>query len=51
VKRKRHGPDEIIRKLRDAETLAWAWKEDYNRHRPHSALGYPAFVAEATSAE
>jgi putative transposase len=25
--------------LADARTLIAAWKEDYNRHRPHSALG------------
>jgi len=37
--------------VREAQALASAWKEDYNWRRPHSALGYPAFVAEATSAE
>jgi transposase InsO family protein len=39
--------------VREAEALARAWKEDYNRHRPHSALGYrpPAeFAATAWAA-
>jgi transposase InsO family protein len=35
--------------VREARALARAWKEDYNRHRPHSALGYrtPAEYAAA----
>jgi hypothetical protein len=35
--------------VREARALARAWKEDYNRHRPHSALGYrtPAQYAAA----
>jgi transposase InsO family protein len=37
--------------LREAQALASAWKEDYNHHRPHSALGYrtPAEFAAATA--
>jgi len=26
--------------VQEARALAQAWKDDYNRHRPHSALGY-----------
>jgi len=35
--------------VREAKALAQAWKEDYNRSRPHSALGYrtPAEYAAA----
>lgn len=39
--------------VREAGALARAWKDDYNRHRPHSALGYltPAeFAATAWAA-
>ena len=34
--------------LRDAQRIVEAWRQDYNQHRPHSALGYatPAEVAE-----
>jgi transposase InsO family protein len=46
-----NGYAEEFGSVQEAGALARAWKEDYNRHRPHSALGYPAFVAEATSAE
>jgi putative transposase len=37
--------------VREARALAQAWKEDYNLHRPHSALGYrtPAEYAAATA--
>lgn len=37
--------------VREAKALARAWKEDYNWHRPHSALGYrtPAEYAAATA--
>jgi putative transposase len=37
--------------LREAHALASAWKEDYNHHRPHSALGYrtPGEFAAATA--
>jgi transposase InsO family protein len=37
--------------VREAQALASAWKEDYNRRRPHSALGYrtPAEYAAATA--
>ena len=36
---------------RGFEPLARAWNDDYNRHRPHSALGYraPAEFAAATA--
>lgn len=39
--------------LADAQHLVEAWRQDYNRHRPHSALGYqtPAeFAQRAASA-
>jgi len=37
--------------VQEARALARAWKEDYNRSRPHSALGYrtPAEFAAATA--
>ena len=38
--------------VREAKALATAWKEHYNRHRPHGSLGYrtPAEFADACSA-
>jgi transposase InsO family protein len=38
--------------VKEAQALARAWKEDYNRRRPHSALGYraPAEFAAAWAA-
>jgi putative transposase len=37
--------------LRDARQIVEAWRQDYNRERPHSALGYqtPAAFAQGTS--
>jgi transposase InsO family protein len=31
---------EIFYHLREAQVIIGAWKEHYNRFRPHSALGY-----------
>jgi putative transposase len=38
--------------LPDARRIVEAWRQDYNHHRPHSALGYatPAEVAERAAA-
>jgi len=37
--------------VRDAQQIAEAWREEYNLHRPHSALGYlsPAAYAHSLS--
>ena len=46
MKRKKHTPEQIIRKLREADTMLaearWFAKrrqEEHNEDRPHSALG------------
>ena len=40
---------EIFYSLREAQVVIGAWKDHYNRVRPHSALGYrpPAPVTRA----
>jgi transposase InsO family protein len=52
--RKRYTPEQIIRKLREAEVLnrevfdtlleakvrVGLWRREYNHMRPHSSLGY-----------
>ena len=35
-----------LKKL-EARTVIKAWRHDYNRHRPHSALGYRLLAPEA----
>ena len=43
--------DTLFSTLTEARTAIRSWKEDYNRHRPHSALGNlsPAeFASKAT---
>lgn len=45
---------EVFEGVREARTLAAAWKHEYNHHRPHSSLGYvpPAvFAARLRSPE
>jgi len=42
----------LFMSVRDSEEIAEAWREEYNRYRPHSALGYEtpaAFAARAVS--
>ncbi len=41
---------ELFGSLEDAQTILQAWREDYNHHRPHSALGdeTPAAFAAKT---
>ena len=38
---------EIFSTLREAQVLIEAWREEYNRRRPHSALGYRPPAPEA----
>jgi transposase InsO family protein len=38
---------EIFSSLREAQVLIEAWREEYNRRRPHSALGYRPPAPEA----
>ncbi len=42
---------ELFADLREAKALAAAWRNDYNHHRPHSALGYQAPAAYAAPCE
>jgi len=42
----------LFMSVRDGEEIAEAWRQEYNRYRPHSALGYEtpaAFAARAVS--
>jgi len=39
---------EIFDTLLEARTVIGAWRMDYNRHRPHSSLGYRPPAPEAT---
>jgi len=59
VGRKRHTPEQIINKLRQAQVemaagptvgqaLVGRWRRHYNTVRPHSALGYRPPAPEAT---
>ena len=43
---------EVFLDVRDAAALARRWRDEYNHHRPHSALGYvpPAVFASKTKA-
>jgi putative transposase len=44
---------EVFENVAEAQTLAAAWKSDYNHYRPHSSLGYQtpaAFAARASFA-
>jgi len=46
-----HLNDTLFSTLTEARSAITSWKEDYNRHRPHSALGNlpPAeFVMKST---
>ena len=58
--RKRHTAEEIIGKLRDellngeifytlreAQVITERWRQEYNRFRPHSSLGYRPPAPEA----
>jgi putative transposase len=38
---------EIFDTLLEAKTVVEAWRQDYNRHRPHSSLGYRPPAPEA----
>ena len=42
---------ELFAALREAKALAAAWRNDYNHHRPHSALDYQAPAAYAAPCE
>ncbi len=42
---------ELFADLREAKAPAAAWRNDYNHHRPHSALGYQAPAAYAAPFE
>lgn len=42
---------ELFADLPQAKTLGAAWKNDYNHHRPHSALNYQTPTAFAASAQ
>jgi len=44
---KRHTPEQIINKLRQAEVLVERWRRHHNTVRPHSALGYRPSAPEA----
>ncbi len=40
MKMRRHTPEQVVRKLREADkTLAEDRRIDHNRNRPHSVLG------------
>jgi putative transposase len=43
---------EVFENVREAQSLAAAWRRDYNHYRPHSSLGYqtPAQFAAACAA-
>jgi len=38
---------EIFETLQEAKVLIEFWRRDYNRHRPHSSLGYKPPAPEA----
>jgi transposase InsO family protein len=38
---------EIFYTLREAQVLIEGWRQEYNRRRPHSALGYQPPAPEA----
>jgi len=40
---------EIFETLQEAKVLIESWRRDYNRHRPHSSLGYKPPAPEAWS--
>jgi transposase InsO family protein len=43
---------EVFETVAEAQSLAAAWRNDYNHHRPHSSLGYrtPAEYAAGCAA-